>query len=266
MAIILRDGSTVEDPKLGRLVQYDERSKNYPVRPLLLGLADKFKTNQINPRSYSWRIREWHDQGREGACVAFAHGHRVSGRSVEKLGQLNYSKLIDIYRKAQLIDPWPETHEGGEEGTSVLAGAKIMQELDFYNSYRWIFGHDEGLKDAILTLGYVGGLVMGTWWWSGMYNTDERGFVSPTGSRIGGHAWYVYGIRIRDKNDQFTSDMADVDLDNTIVFCRNSWGRDWGVDGDFKLTLRDWNKLRLDQGEAMLPVETGRYFGDMQVR
>lgn len=265
MTTILRDGSEVQDIKLGRLIQYDERSKDYPVRPLLLGMADRVKTNQITPRSYRWNVNRYRDQGREGACVLFALGHKVIGKPQERLNALNFDELIGYYRQAQLIDPWPETQEGKEEGTSVLAGVKTLQKADYFNSFRWIFGHKEGLKDGILTLGYVSGLIMGSWWWSDMYNTDEKGFVSPTGQRVGGHAWYSYGIKIRDKNNEYTSDINKVSLDNTIVYNRNSWGPRWGIGGDFKLTLRDWNKLRLDQGEAVLPIETGRYFRGTKV-
>lgn len=259
----MRDGTEVEDQRLGRLVEFDERSREYPVRPLLAERGLDPHASHPRVRSYRWRVQEWHDQRREGACVLFSHAHRAVGRPRERLGELSYSRLIEQYHRAQAIDPWPETRPGGEGGTSVLAGAKIMQQDGFFEQYRWVFGD---LRDAILTLGYLGGLNMGSWWWSGMWNTDSKGFMKPTGSRVGGHAWYTYGIVARDARNKAAWYIEDLDHDNTIMVNRNSWGKSWGGgtqagEGDFLLTLRDWNKLRLDYGEAMYAVERGGYFG-----
>jgi len=136
--IQLKDGSETTDPRLTRLVQFDDRSRNFPIRSL---------NTQKKRRSYTWRCNEWFDQGREGACVGFALGHEMSARPAEFRG-LNYDYLVkNVYHEAQKIDPW----EGGSypnaapfyEGTSVLAGVKIMHKKGFFKSYRWAFGIDD---------------------------------------------------------------------------------------------------------------------------
>lgn len=73
----LRDGSTVEDPRLDRLVQFDERSRGYGIVPLLEA------QDKTQPRSYTWGcdIRTL-DQGREGACVGFAWAGEAAARPV----------------------------------------------------------------------------------------------------------------------------------------------------------------------------------------
>jgi C1A family cysteine protease len=35
---------------------------------------------------------------------------------------------------------------------------------------------------------------------------------------------------------------------------RNSWGRDWGLTGDFKLAADDLDVLLKNAGEAVVPV------------
>jgi hypothetical protein len=38
------------------------------------------------------------------------------------------------------------------------------------------------------------------------------------------------------------------------VLCRNSWGYDWGIYGDFRLKWADLERLLTDEGEACVPL------------
>lgn len=258
---LLRDGSQAEDVRLGRLIEFDERSRNFPMMARIeRGRKDADQSSKI--RSYRWRALEHHDQRREGACVTFAHGHRVVARPKEILGELTFTELVRKYRRAQQIDPWPETYEGGEEGTSVLAGAKIFTADGLYEGYDWIFGHDDGLAQALVTLSYFGPIIMGTWWKDSMWDTDTNGKIDLSGRNIGGHAWQTYGLVARRSNGRAAHVVGDVDLDRSRIWSRNSWGDSWGKNGDFWMTVREWNDLRLEQGEACVPRERGGYFGD----
>ena len=42
-----------------------------------------------------------------------------------------------------------------------------------------------------------------------------NGAVTPTGYRMGGHAWLINGVNLRAK----------------LFFCINSWGEQWGKGG-----------------------------------
>jgi C1A family cysteine protease len=44
-----------------------------------------------------------------------------------------------------------------------------------------------------------------------------------------------------------------VDLENSYVLLRNSWGRGWGTLGDCKISLYDLGALLREQGEACIP-------------
>lgn len=230
----LRDGSTTEDERLGRLIQFDERSRQYPLRAPVRRL-----------RSYTWRIDGlWLNQGREGACVAFAGGHELAARPSEVRGSiLDFNSLVSIYHEAQKIDPWPGGMYPGAspryEGTSVLAGIKALHRMGYFEEYRWAFN----MFDLAYGVGHNGPVWMGTWWYEGMYNTDANGYLHPTGAKVGGHSWIIYGVKIVKTNDV-------VDFNKSYFKCRNSWGRSWGVNGDFKLSLKEAETLLMDDGEA----------------
>lgn len=258
--VTLRDGSQVPDRRLGRLIEFDERSRNFPMAARI-ERAGKDADQHSRIRSYRWRQQEHLDQRREGACVTFAHGHRAVARPKEVLGQLTFTELVRKYRRAQDIDHWPETKEGGEDGTSVLAGAKIFTDDDLFEGYDWIFGRDAGLAHALVTLSYFGSIVMGSWWKDSMWDTDGSGKIDLSGRDIGGHAWHTYGLVARKSNGKAAHFVGDVDLDRSRVWNRNSWGNSWGLNGNFWMTVREWNDLRLDQGEACVPREFGGYFG-----
>lgn len=211
------------DPRLDRVPFFDPRSRSFPVRTLLPAKR---------PRSYTWRIKTAGvlDQGREGACVGFAWAAELAARPVEVTGVTN-STALNIYRHAQQIDEWP-----GEaySGTSVLAGAKVVQGQGRIGSYRWCFS----LEDALLTLGYLGPLVLGINWHENMYEPDADGFIHPTGPVVGGHAILARAVNVRAG----------------YVVLRNSWGESYGRGGDCRLSIPDLGVLLAAQGEACVPL------------
>jgi hypothetical protein len=225
----LRDGTTTADPRLDRLVQFDDRSRSFPIREVVGAKRE---------RSYTWRCGPTLDQGAEGACVGFACAHELAARPSEVAG-LTADYARGIYYSAQISDPWP----GGEypgasprySGTSVLAGVKVAQRLGYFESYRWAFG----LSDLIRGLGHHGPAVLGLNWYSGMFNTDARGFIRPTGYLAGGHAILARAVNVKDGT----------------VTLRNSWGPSWGRGGDCLISFADLDRLLHEQGEAVFFVK-----------
>lgn len=217
--IQLKDGSTTEDPRLDRLVQFDERSRAYPIRAVV----------PKKPRSYTWRCKTYLDQGSEGACVGFSWAHEIAARPKESIVQVDTARKI--YQRAQQIDEWP-----GEayEGTSVIAGAKAAVELGAIKEYRWAFG----LEDLVLAIGYTGPVILGVNWYSGMFNTDEKGFIKPDGYLAGGHAILANGVNVKSR----------------YVKLHNSWGPHWGKQGSAYITFDDLNRLLQEKGEACVPL------------
>ncbi len=218
----LRDGSKTDDVRLDRLLEFDERSRRFPVRAL---------TGTRAPRSYTWRPGPVLNQGQEGACVGFAWTAEALARP-KPVPALTDESARGVYRRAQQLDPWP-----GEDysGTSVLAGVKAAQELGWYGEYRWAFS----LEEALAGVSWAGPGVAGTWWYSGMFDPDSDGYLRPTGQRVGGHAWMVHGVNVKGR----------------YIVMRNSWGTRWGVGGNARMTWDDFGVLLADDGEFCLPVQ-----------
>lgn len=220
--IRLRGGFVAKDPRLDRIPQFDPRSRNFPIRTLVEGRP---------LRAYTWRAGQVLDQGSEGACVGFAWAHEMLARPKAVKGLSNDFARNKIYKEAQKIDEW-----AGEayDGTSVLAGAKIVQRLGYMPEYRWAFG----LEDALLAIGYAGPGVAGLNWYSGMFRPDEEGYLRVTGSRQGGHAIVVNGV----------------DVKRHRVKLHNSWGESWGDNGMAFLDFDDFARLLGEDGEFCVPI------------
>lgn len=209
--------------KLDRLIEFDPRSRAFPIRTLV---KDKPR------RSYTWRVG-WPpgnelmlDQGNEGACVGFAWAHELAARPLLVGGITNHEAFF-LYREAQKLDAW----EGEDyEGTSVLAGAKAVQLYGFMREYRWAFSEN----DLALAVGYRGPAVIGSYWYVGMDRPDPDGYLRPLGNIRGGHAYLVYGYSITKPGYKVW----------------NSWGT--GHYGWIHPT--DMVKLLANDGEACIPT------------
>jgi len=225
---ILRDESEVEDGRLDRLTQFDERSRAYGIRHLV---------ETKKPRGYTWRCDAWLDQGTEGACVGFSMAHELAARPAVVLGMSNQFAREQVYWEAQRTDQWSGGAYPGArpryEGTSVLAGVKVLQSLGFIREYRWAFG----LQDLILAVGHGGPAVLGVNWYSGMYDPDHDGMLRPTGDLVGGHAILCHGVSVSGR----------------FFKVHNSWGRSWGLNGEALVSWNDMERLLHEGGEACIP-------------
>ena len=235
----LKDATASGDARLARLLQFDTRSRNFPMSELL-------GSRHRKPRSYTWNF--WpdksqvpHDQGNVGSCVGNSWAQECMIRPLATHMSERFARE-KIYWEAQRIDPWPGGEYPGASpryaGTSVLAGAKVMLALGLFREYRWAFG----LDDLIQTLGYHGPAVMGTSWYHDMYFPDKQGYVKPTGAYFGGHAYVAAGVSTTDRS---------------VLFI-NSWGGAWGGGtgirpGWFRMKYEDVDRLLHDAGEVCVP-------------
>lgn len=208
---------------LGRRPEFDQRSRNFPVRMLLPQAAPL--------RSYTWSCPIVLDQGQEGACVGFAFSHEASARPVKVSGITN-AEARSLYRRAQDLDEWDGQ---SYEGTSVLGGVKAAMERGWYTEYRWAFG----LDDVLRAIAFKGPVVLGINWYEGMAETDRNGFVQVTGEVLGGHAILANAVSLKKK----------------AVKLHNSWGpHDWGINGEGWISFDDLRRLLYEQGEACVPL------------
>lgn len=216
--------------------RHDERSLNYPIRAVV-GEPSKRRIRM-------WRQGTVLDQGSEGACVGFGWTGEILTKPEAPVIQPTQARgneyALGVYKEAQKIDEW----EGeAYSGTSVLAGAKIMQQRGLIGSYRWAFGIDD-VRDAVLEAGPV---VIGVPWYRGMYSTDGDGLVTVSGDKVGGHCILLTG---------YHSSMLIGGKRREVFRWRNSWGRDYGRQGSGFIEHDDLaNLLKTDGGEACVPLD-----------
>lgn len=223
--ITLKDGTKVPDICLGRLQQFDDRSRNFSVEQIL---------QHRRIRSYTWRCHYHFDQGAHGSCVGMSIGHELAARPAE-IKRLTHKFLFEkIYWEAQKIDPWNGgSYPGAQpyyEGTSLLAGVKIAHKLGYFRNYYWAFNFNHFLS----ALGHRGPALIGIPWLEGMYNPDSNGVIRATGRSLGGHAIIARAINVR----------------TGMITLRNSWGKRWGHNGDCYISFDDLEKLLGMRGEA----------------
>lgn len=220
---------------LGRIHIPDERDADYPISAAL-------PDAEVRGWRYWWADGWWGDQFYTPQCVAYAWAHLLEDGPVtqapfaaQRTAQHDAGALLDVsdlYDEAQRNDHWP-----GEDydGTSVRAGAKVLQSRGMIGTYRWASTVAEVAQAIIL----VGPVVAGTTWTSDMFTPDDDGFVRPTGDPAGGHAYVLNGVNVDERRFRF----------------KNSWGRDWGLDGYGWFTFDDFAALMADNGEVCLPTE-----------
>jgi hypothetical protein len=144
-----------------------------------------------------------------------------------------------IYWEAQKLDDW----DGGSypsatpqyEGTSVLAGVKVLKRLGYIDSYRWAFG----LADLVLSVGYCGPVTLGVPWYDSMFEPHSCGYLHVNGKVAGGHAILCKGV----------------DVSNKTFTLHNSWGISWGSrGGDALIHWDEMDRLLHEEGEAVIPM------------
>lgn len=232
MAHTLRDGTTVEDPRLDRIaVENPAALEAYPIRGLFEAVPDLISTE--------WTIGPRLDQGREGACVGFGWTAELMAQPTPVAGA-GQDTARPLYYELQRRDDFPGGEYPGarprQGGTSVEEGAKLLTEAGHYIEYRWA----KTEEDIALAVGHVGPVVIGVNWHEGMRKTDRKGFIKPTGEIVGGHCTLIYAV----------------DVEEGIYSIQNSWGRAWGIDGTCYLKRKHMARLLKEHGDACLPVRT----------
>lgn len=151
---------------------------------------------------------------------------------------------FSLYRQAVLLDEWAENDgdatapvEQLRAGTSVRAGARVVQAAGFLSDYGWAWDVDT----AADWLSAKGPLVIGVNWYAGAMEPSRDGFVRLTGGVVGGHCVCLLG---------WSESRGAVRL-------LNSWGL-WGQNGRAWLSGEDFRRLLSEGGECCSAMEIRR--------
>ena len=215
-----------EAPGLGRLWREDWNDLRFLA-------AERLPEKPKHAYRY-WHSRYQLDQGRRPWCVEYGWHHWLLDGPVTQ-GRPPLWTPGDVYHPAQRIDEW----EGENyDGTSVRAGAKVLQQAGFIGEYRWALTIEE-LVDCVCELGPM---VVGFDWYEGMeepwYGYHHSARMELTGSLLGGHAFLLNGANRRTE----------------LFRVRNS--RDVKRYG--QLSFADAERLLVAHGEAVIATEVRR--------
>ena len=210
----------------------DERDNGYLIETML-----ESRGRITNPRITSrfWDDNGWWgDQGRTPHCVGYAWAHWLEDGPVGQSGIAPVIQPQIIYEQAQKLDEWPGENYNG---TSVRGGVKALQRAGKIRNYYWGFDLNS-LVNAVL---YYGPVVVGTYWYRGMFYPNRQGYISPTGQIMGGHAYVINGV----------------DTKRQYVRIKNSWGRRWGINGSAYMSFTNMSNLIRQFGEVCIATEIG---------
>lgn len=173
-----------------------------------------------------------------GNCAAFGFGHVLASMPVQALGLTNDYLRKELYWEAQRHDQFPGGEFPGAKpkqgGTSLLAILKLAKKLGWIDGYHWGFG----LRDLQMGIAYEGPAYVGVQWFRGMYRPDKDGYLRTTGGKVGGHCICIVGV----------------DMESRRFIIHNSWGKDWGMDGEAYISFDDMDFLLKEGGQVAFVI------------
>lgn len=229
------DYDASRDLHLGRNIEHDPRSLDFVIKP---SIAQRVK-RLIAQKDILWpRYSYILNQGQLGSCT----GNAITGllacapfcKSNREAAKFNEKYAVDIYSKATIIDGFPGEYPPEDTGSSGLAVAKVAKSLGLISSYQWAT-----TTNGLLTALQQGPVIVGIPWYSGFDTPDNEGTVHLSGSLEGGHEFLIRGYSPKRK----------------LLFCDNSWGRYWGINGTFSITFADWESLRKQKADVTIPIK-----------
>ena len=206
---------------LGRIPSpFDAR--DWPVERLALLIAEG------TALPVTWTDPVVLDQGQTPTCVGNAGAGWVASAEANAIEN---STITEAF--AQRLYVLCKARDGdNQDGTTVRTLAKVLKDLGYIDAYA--FGtYTQGAAWVAIH----GPCVTGERWDYSMEETDAQGYVHPDGSDAGGHSTLWIGVNgPGDRN-------------------RNSWGKAWGLGGDFLVTATDFRDILSNGGEVMMAVK-----------
>lgn len=203
--------------QLGRIRKYDRRDAGYLIQ----------KPRKASTRTFRYWNSPIFDQGVYPRCVTWAWAGWLYAPPISN----QFLDPVGLYEIAQLYDGIKVKHDG----TTVRAGAKVLQMLGFISEYRWTTSIDI-LAQTILEVSPV---VVGTNWYEGMNQPDAKGVLSTSGKLVGGHAYRIDGVN----------------TETGMFRMANNWSSKWGTGGRALIPFAMMDKLLRSQGECCLAIE-----------
>jgi hypothetical protein len=215
--------SIVPELRLGRHIEHDERSKNFPAER---APAPKSVMYQRHCAAF--------DQGHLGACT----GNAMAGLLMTTpywTPSRNFTEkdAVRLYSLATQLDNVPGAYPPDDTGSTGLAVAKAAKKDGYVTSYQHAFGLDHLLGALSLKPG-----ILGIHWYTSFDTPKPDGEcpLTPSATIRGGHEVEMFGLDVAQRR----------------VWCYQSWGPTWGglKNGTFWFSFDTMTRLLAEHGDA----------------
>lgn len=243
--LVRQDEHHIAGKRLGRHLEHDPMSKSFPVD--MTGHLDTATFHSVK-----WEPQfEAFEQGDLGSCTGNAMGGLLMTEpfyeTTRKIADrdITEAECIELYKLATKLDRIPGEFPPDDTGSSGLAVAKAAKEMGLIRVYRHAFTIRAALKAL-----QSGPVLTGFGWYDSFDEPNGDGLVEVKPGAIvrGGHEVFAWAVNIEHLKN------GDIDEEHTLVWMRNSWGREFGIKGDFSMSLKTWRYLMREYGDITVPV------------
>lgn len=230
--LVRQDEHHVKGKRLGRHIEHDPLSRMFSAH-------DKV---DLSIESVLWTPGNVLDQGELGSCTGNAMGGAIACMTGKPITE---NECIELYKLATHHDRIPGEYPPDDTGSSGLAVCKAAKEMGYINAYHHAFSMRAALK-ALQT----GPVITGFGWYDSFDEPDNTGYIEIKEGAVirGGHEVFAYGLHIE------TTSESHIDEDLSMVLMQNSWGKDYGQDGSFQMSVATWRRLMKEYGDVTVPV------------
>ena len=216
------------DPRLGRLVDHDPRSRTYDL------VRTVGATIPSVPIDWHRNDADVFDQGSLGCCTACAGLGLMMTAPFNTSGHhYTLSDVHGFYHDETVLDDAPGTWPPTDTGSSGLAAMTVLRNRKLITSYQHAFSPTVAL--AALAHGPI---AVGTVWLESMFEPRRGQLVVNRRSPIaGGHEYVIDGWDPKLRRARIT----------------NSWGLGFGDHGRVWLRYTDLTWLLAQQGDVVQP-------------
>lgn len=184
MSTIVVEQVEQQDPRLGRHLVHDARSRAFPAN---IGI------DPATWRSRTLRVIDPRPNPNQpvGCCTMCAKAMQLNTVGNRKVGRvLGLGWALQTYEWETANDDIEGAYPPDDTGSSGLASCKTAVQFGVGGVYRWLFG---GVDEVVQAVVNGESISVGTWWYDSMFYPDDSNTIHVSGRRVGGHQYLVRG-------------------------------------------------------------------------